>query len=386
MIKGDNEQHLVDAHDRRLNDNSALLASPDPRHETCHKNDEDDKCWICLSASRPEDLFQPCHCNSFVHRTCLRQWRYTGNNLRAYTHCPNCAYQYRVTTVSINESQLHHTRSLYYHEIAKFWLFLLFLVGGTIAAFAGFSYLVDRSHKNVPVGMKYALTSIAYGHPKGGNATAVWEEEFKRPNVSVWPYYTLLGVVCLSILVLTVPGCVGLDDREYSQTVGAKDRTPVYSYRHRGRGYCCRETQCLYINCNACYCDCDVCWCCAEPLNLRGLTPAHCMRDCCGTVAMSNDGSCCCCGDCDLKNHHSDSCDGDAGSALLVIALVVLVFIIAVVVISAVWVIIVVTTKRLSSMHQAYSARLYACSQERSGETRVLGRDEMDAPSCHRWV
>jgi len=57
------------------------------------------------------------------------------------------------------------SRRLYFIEITKMWLSILcgilFVVGG----FAGFAYLCDTGNKNVPVLMKWAMSSVVQGVP-----------------------------------------------------------------------------------------------------------------------------------------------------------------------------------------------------------------------------
>eukprot|EP00760_Papus_ankaliazontas_P014488 PhM_4_TR16087/c1_g1_i3/m.38402 len=131
-------------------------------------------------------------------------------------------------------------RTIYAFGVLKLWLFLVCVIGGSVAAFSGFSYAVDHAHKRVPVGVKYALSSVVEGFPSS-NSTSEWEAEFKRPEVRVWPYYTVLGLLCTSVLILTVPQIFGLDHR-------------VREHRHREPCHACDGLCCRNNNIH-CYCD-----------------------------------------------------------------------------------------------------------------------------------
>eukprot|EP00759_Apiculatamorpha_spiralis_P047817 PhF_6_TR43351/c0_g2_i1/m.66396 len=196
-----------------------------------------ERCVICLSESDEENLFRPCLCKSYVHRKCLREWRHRGQNLRAYTHCPTCAYMYRVVTVTMNLRQ--ETKSFYYSRVARLWLLLIVGLFATIAGFAGFSYLCDTSHKNVPVVIKYALSSVVHGLPSSDDIDQ-WRDDFHKKDVHVWPYYTLLGILCTSITILLGAMTTGINDQEYNQ-LPSKRRQPTRECD------CCTDTT-VYSN------------------------------------------------------------------------------------------------------------------------------------------
>merc|ERR1719197_2359302 len=86
-------------------------------------------------------------------------------------------------------------------RMALFYGGMLLLLFALIGGIAGIAYGADDSEKNVPVGVKYMLTSVVNGLPPA-NATTIWREQFKQPNVAVWPYYTLLGSFCAALLIL----------------------------------------------------------------------------------------------------------------------------------------------------------------------------------------
>jgi len=56
-------------------------------------------CRICYD-EEPEGLFTPCKCSGsmrYVHKECLRHWRAVNVRERAYTHCPMCAFEYKLS-------------------------------------------------------------------------------------------------------------------------------------------------------------------------------------------------------------------------------------------------------------------------------------------------
>eukprot|EP00759_Apiculatamorpha_spiralis_P057831 PhF_6_TR8788/c0_g1_i5/m.13940 len=280
------------------------------------------RCVICLSEEYQNDLFRPCLCKSYIHHVCLREWRHKGQNLRAYTHCPTCAYKYRVVTVDIGKN--YHSIREYYFNVAKFWVVLFFGLISMIGVYAGVSYLCDTTRKNVPVVVKYMLSSVIHGIPTTDEITK-WRNDFYKDDVRVWPYYLLLGVLCTSITLLIGANVFGLNDTEYEQ---------LPPHRRRSTGRCDRCCD----NCDV-YCDC-------------------CGQDCCSASSCN----CNCGGNCD--------CKGGDGEAIAIGAIVIILFIVVIVVLSAVWVVVGFVVKRMANLHDAYSARLYAYSQERSGETR----------------
>jgi hypothetical protein len=59
-----------------------------------------------LSCDEAADLIAPCQCAGtcgFVHRNCLNRWRAIKQNPRSFTHCPNCAFEYRLKLERIEE-------------------------------------------------------------------------------------------------------------------------------------------------------------------------------------------------------------------------------------------------------------------------------------------
>ena len=69
--------------------------------------DESRQCRICLADddAAHDPLIAPCSCAGtmkFVHRECLDQWRAQERVPLAFSHCPQCKFQYRT---ELDESQ-----------------------------------------------------------------------------------------------------------------------------------------------------------------------------------------------------------------------------------------------------------------------------------------
>lgn len=65
--------------------------------------DPSERCKICYMYNNPIDstcdLISPCGCKGsikYVHKTCLRLWRFKGKNLREIKTCEQCFCEYRV--------------------------------------------------------------------------------------------------------------------------------------------------------------------------------------------------------------------------------------------------------------------------------------------------
>jgi hypothetical protein len=84
------------------------------------------------------------------------------------------------------------------------------------------------------------------------------------------------------------------------------------------------------------------------------------------------------CGALNVSEISKCECKSDSGGPAILVVVVVVVILALVVLLSAVWVIIAFGIKRMTNIHNAFSTRMYAQCQEKTGETWVLGRDESD--------
>lgn len=317
----------------------STLPVPNPLEATC---------WYCRQCEPAGELYKPCPCESLIHRNCFRQWRTGWINPRNYFSCPNCMHSYnleRVRTASTESKE--RMRTNYRMAVVKVWASVVVVFGAVVAALAGISYGCDTSEKNIPVAVRVLLTSVVAGFPNS-NSTTMWHEEFKRPDVAVWPYYSLFGLFLTSILILVSFSCIGC-------TFDESDR--------RRSGHC------------------------------------NCLDDCC--VGASNGlnvwvvpdggGNCCSCCDCTVDRggchgSHCGNCSGgsvncdgggDAGPIIAVIILVIVVIIIF----SAVLVVLLFAIQKCSLLYDRLTAMLLSQQSELEGETVVLGMGESWRPN-----
>mgnify|MGYP001583458980 FL=1 len=224
-----------------------------------------------------------------------------------------------------------------------FWLSILAVLGGVTAFISTIAYGLDTGHKNIPVTMKYMLTSVLHGWPPPDAADA-WSAEFKQPDHPVWPYYTLLGAFLTSLMILIAFAAVGC----------------TYDETERSSRTCCQSCGCSDNgnHCLFCYCN-DPC-----PYNVYG---------------GGGSGGSCCCGDCGGGGRGHD-CDckgsGGGGEALIVIAIVVVV----VVLVSAIFVVIGYALRKWALFHDRMTDMLLRQQCELEGETVVLGMHESVRP------
>jgi hypothetical protein len=291
-------------------------------------------CWHCGSADRPEMLYVPCHCNTIIHRDCFRQWRTGWINPRNYFQCPNCMRDYNIERIkpSTAESEQRIWRR-FRLEVAKMWFLTFFIVGVIIAAVALIAYYSDRSSKNVPVGVKYMLSSVVNGFPDG-NSTDVWRAEFKRPDVYVWQYYTLLGCLATSILILVVFALLGC-------TFDEKER------ERKGACNCCAD-------------------CCRGSSNDSMMWCIYC-----NNVSCPNPGDC-------SSSDCNSSCDtgGCDNEAAIIFVFVVIIIVAIAVLLSAIFVVILYACQKWALLYDRFASMLKAQAAELEGETIVLGLNE----------
>jgi hypothetical protein len=207
-----------------------------------------------------------------------------------------------------------------------FYFAIVFTLMGMIAAIAGIAYAADTSDKDIPVAVKFMLTGVFSGWPPS-NATDVWREQFKQPNVAVWPYYCLLGALCASIIILVTFACLGctFDENE-------RDRRPCN--QHCGQ-------------------DCAFC-------------DSTCRTD---IIYCPGSGG----GDCDCKGHGAKDC----GELLLMLVLLLIVIIL----VSALATVIGYAASKGALFHDRMTEMMEYQAQELESETIVLGVDETLRPT-----
>jgi len=113
----------------RGNDDMAELSAPDVTLQGTMPSD-DDQCRLCLEEGN-EELIAPCDCRGsarWVHRSCLNQWRYLGQNTNptAMSHCPTCKYEYELYS-TFNAAEHSRRRKTYKHKLIG-WSVLIFVI------------------------------------------------------------------------------------------------------------------------------------------------------------------------------------------------------------------------------------------------------------------
>lgn len=289
-------------------------------------------CWACNQTNNPETLFKPCNCSGLIHRHCFRKWRQGWINPRNYFSCPNCMTRYNMER--IRERALDsedRIRRHYRIQLIKLLLTVFLVIGLGVFAIAGISYGADP-HKNVPVAIKYMLSSVVSGIPSG-NATDVWEANFKDPNVRVWPYYTLFSIFIVSLIILFTfcgLGCT-FDQNDYRARPCCDDCCP-----RNATCYGCY----IYQPCPDCNCNC----------NCSG-----------GGGGWGN----CSGGDCK-----------GGGEVLIVLLLIIVVAVI----LSALFVVIFYVAQKCALLYDRCTHMLLAQAEELEGDTIVLGLNETWRP------
>ena len=194
-------------------------------------------CRICLESDAPADdpLIAPCLCAGsmqWVHRKCLDEWRAQDQVPLAFTHCPQCKFQYR-TEVNEGEQTLKWVKlSLY---VARDTVGLLVAVQVVLGGLAFLLHACDPAEK------------IASLYPPEWVAR-------NSLHMSIGPYYV---TTCIAVLALV--GFVGLC-LWCSGRLPWQSREARHPPRWRRPQRCCDNATC---DCPAtCYViDCPECRC-----------------------------------------------------------------------------------------------------------------------------
>ena len=262
-------------------------------------------------------------------------------------------FRYRMERVRPDSTQTkQEVVTQYRRKVAFLWLSLFSILGGLTAAIAMIAYGSDMSRKNIPVAVKFMLTSVIHGWPPP-DAAQVWRRDFKAADTFVWQYYALLGGLVTSILVLLAFTCVGC----------------TFDEQERSNRTCCQSCGCADNNNNAwlwCYCY-DPC-----PYTYRSSSGrGNCYCGNCGNCSGGGCGNCSGgCGGCS-----GGDCKG-GGEALIVIVLIVIV----IVLVSAIFVVIGYALRKWALFHDRMTDMLHWQQCELEGETVVLGMHESVRP------
>ena len=152
-------------------------------------------CRICLETDEtPDDvLIAPCRCSGtmkYVHRKCLQEWRAQEQVPMAFSHCPQCKFQY---VTELNEGE---------QKMKRVWL-TLFVARDTIGLFLCVQ------------GVAAALALLIHACDPGGFIKKLypdeWAESHAAVHFSVGPYYVTSVILLLALLgvVGTLMVCCG---------------------------------------------------------------------------------------------------------------------------------------------------------------------------------
>jgi ABC-type multidrug transport system fused ATPase/permease subunit len=170
-------------------------------------------------------------------------------------------------------------------SLLKFWLLTLLILVTSIGSIAALGYAMDRG-KMIPMMMHYSFLSLTSGLPDAVNGTEVTDlkayreavrENFKLPEVTVWPYYLGFGFantcVVLTVVVHFIP--ISKTSQIYEPGTVPPNRRRRRAAVHRrwdcdGCCYGCYWNPCDFMYCHGCSCEscgglgpCDLS-CCAE--------------------------------------------------------------------------------------------------------------------------
>jgi len=220
------------------------------------------ECRLCFEGGG--ELISPCDCSgssAWVHRSCLNQWRYHGQplNAKAMTHCPTCAYQYRLRITFDVEDEARRRGKRRRRFCRDFFLVFLLVQAGFFLM-ALFIYFCDRGGE---VDNFFGRVSHR-PHFEG-----LWLTRFFKHHV--FHYYSAAVVLALFLLglgaiLLAVLQCCCPRVRVFQV------REPRIRYRRNERCIddCCRscicydpgvaDPTCCLMGCDGCFpgaCICD---------------------------------------------------------------------------------------------------------------------------------
>ena len=319
------------------------------------------ECWFCHRAGgtngngTADELFCPCNCYKPMHRECFRRWRSGWMNPRNYFGCPTCGHSYNMQEVrSPSDVTRERVERAYRIAVLKMWLLVIFGFGGLSMLVGGIGYGADTSEKNVPVFVKCLLTSVISGFPNS-NSTTEWRESFKQPDVPVWPYYALLGILVTSIVVLIAflfSGC----------SFDENDR------RRQGHCRCCDD---------CCSHDSGFVWMCYDPCPTTHFHHHH-DSNCCD-CAVGSSGCHGSCGDCNTSS--SGDCGGGGGGDIGAAIAIVILVIVALIIFSAIFVIVIAMVQRCSLLYDRMTDMIRNQQLELVEDVVVLGMYETWRPN-----
>ena len=209
-------------------------------------------CRICLESDAPADdpLIAPCRCAGsmqWVHRKCLDEWRAQDQVPMAFTHCPQCKFQYHT---ELNEGE----------QTLKWVKLSLFVARDTVGLFVAVQVVLG--------GLAFLVHACDPAEKIASLYPPDWASRKSPVHLSIGPYYV---TTCIAVLALLgfVGLCLWCSGRLPGQTREARHAP---RWRRPQHDRCCDNTTCdcpttcYFIDCPDCRCpgncDCgDACKC-----------------------------------------------------------------------------------------------------------------------------
>jgi hypothetical protein len=323
-------------------------------------NDNNNECWICCKAEPVNEFIRPCQCNFPVHKSCIEKWRSTSLTPEKYYYCPNCKGKFTTKKIKneVSGDEIKNIQREYYCKVSFFIFFFLAFWMFIITLWSVFAWGCDKDYKNIPVFIKYIMSSIAYGFPSK-NETAIWRKDFKDPDVKTWQYYGLFGSVITAICTLLLLWTEYYYTSEQSYWKKYLTNTQKYGLEKKyGTYFCC-------ISCCICCHEYNDNNTCLRIENNR--TKSCCDGNCGGNCGNCN--CCCCdnCGNCNCSNCGNDAC---------IFVLILVVIIIVIVLISAICVLIGFMVYKVSEYGLIYNKMIHLRTLENNGVIVICDRSE----------
>ena len=259
--------------------------------------DNRDQCRICLECDVTDDdpLIAPCRCagtTKWVHRKCLNEWRSQEQVPLAFSHCPQCRYQYR--TELVGEQPLTRRVKLLLF-VARDTIGVFMVLQAIIACTAVLVHVIDSGDKIAEM---------------WENLVGPWAVTHAASHLAIGPYYvsTFIGYLAILGFVGIVLACSG--------RLPSTRREARHPARRRPRQSGCCENGCPTCDSDGCFWCRYVGECCAN---------CQCGGSDCTTARATARRSSCHCSERRAGGSTPSRSEGDGAQAFLVVGLVLLV-------------------------------------------------------------
>jgi uncharacterized membrane protein YidH (DUF202 family) len=166
-------------------------------------NNDHKQCRICMCTEDVNDLIAPCYCAGsmkYVHRSCIDEFRATNPHGRAFTHCPQCQFEYKVV---VQDEEVETNKRL--------WRFRKFVARDTLLVFIciqaiiiGLGLLVRWHDLHAVYKVRDLFPDVISSHDK--TSYYIW---------GALLFFALLGIFGVFYWCFHTKGCT--DERELTQ-------------------------------------------------------------------------------------------------------------------------------------------------------------------------